>query len=310
MAQPLRTTNAILTTVMDFPERGVGGDPRYRGNWGANFVETVLRWIGEQTPVRRVNEVFTGSGTTIDVGDRLGITVDGRDLNPNPRRGVGGWDAQADFFDEGCDILLCHPPYWRVIPYSGQVWGEQPDLRDLSRIPTWEAFVQAMNKVLVRHYPTIRVGGYLGVLVGDVAQQGRLYSMQHDIAWIGRPVRTIIKIQRNYSSLQTAYRGSFIPIEHEYLLLFQRDDAYIQPVSWSVSRNIDLREREAQTWRDVVYAALRVKGGQSGLPELYGEIEGHAKTRTNPNWQAKIRQTLQINRDFAPLGGGQWKLAA
>ncbi len=310
MALSFQTGSAPLTTVMDFPERGVGGDPKYRGNWGGAFVETVLRWAGQQIPVRRVNEIFTGSGTTIDVGDRLGITVDGRDLNPSPRRGVGGWDAQTDHFDEGCDVLLCHPPYWRMIPYSGAVWGDHPDPRDLSRIPTWGDFVQAMNKILIRHYPTIRVGGYLGVLVGDVAYHGRLYSMQHDIAWIGRPIRQIVKIQRNYSSLQTAYRGSFIPIEHEYLLLFQREDTYLQPVSFSVSRTIDLRQREAQTWRDVVYAALRTKGGQSDLSDLYREIEGHAKTGANPNWQAKVRQTLQINPDFAPLGGGQWKLAA
>lgn len=35
---------------------------------------------------------------TIDVGDRLGITVNGRNLNPNPAAGLGGWDAQTDFF--------------------------------------------------------------------------------------------------------------------------------------------------------------------------------------------------------------------
>ncbi|MDA8217826.1 MAG: hypothetical protein M0Z94_09455 [Dehalococcoidales bacterium] len=77
-----------------------------------------------------------------------------------------------------------------------------------------------------------------------------------------------------------------------------------------MSWNIDLREREAQTWRDVVYAALRARGGQSDLQGLYGEVDGHAKTRSNSNWQAKVRQTLQINPSFQPLGNGRWRLAS
>lgn len=309
---PFRVADAQLTTVVDFPERGEGGDPRYRGNWGASFVEVVLRWIATQTNVRRVNEVFTGSGTTIDVGERLGIDVDGRDLNPNPRRGIGGWDAQSDYFDSGCDALLLHPPYWQMIPYSGAVWGKQPDARDLSQIPTWDDFVKAMNQILIRHYPTVKVGGYIAVLVGDVVRNGSLYSMQHDIAWLGSKIRMVIKVQRHYTSERATYtaKRAFIPVEHEYLLLFRRDDAYLQPVSFTVRRVIDMRQREAQTWRDVVYAALEARGGESDLQGLYQEIDGHAKTRANRFWKEQIRMVLQTHADFRHIARGQWGIAA
>ena len=49
-------------------------------------------------------------------------------------------------------------------------------------------------------------------------------------------------------------------------------------IYFSVRTTIDPREREDQTWCNVVYAALRVRGGQSSLPDLYGVIEGHEKT--------------------------------
>ncbi len=305
-------TDADLTTLVNVPERGVGGDANYRGNWGASFIEMVLRHLMTQTNVRRVNEVFSGSGTTIDVGARLGIAVDGRDLNPSPRRGIGGWDAAAENFDRGCQVLLCHPPYGWAIPYSGHVWGDAPDPRDLSHIPEWGDFIQALNRILVRHYPTVDVGGYIGVLVGDVAYRGRLYSMARDMATVGELVRVIVKAQPNVRSEDTTYRHArrpFVPIRHETFLLMRRTDAYLQKATWTVSGVIDLRRREAQTWRDVVYAALHQLGGSADLQALYREIEGHAKARANEHWQAQVRKVLQISEEFRPVTRGRWALA-
>ncbi len=59
--------------------------------------------------------------------------------------------------------------------------------------------------------------------MGDMAVKGKGYikSIQREIAWIGAPVRHLIKVQHNAMSYRTDYRrGNFIPIVHEHLILF------------------------------------------------------------------------------------------
>ena len=51
-------------------------------------------------------------------------------------------------------------------------------------------------------------------------------------------------------------------------------------------------------------------GGRATLQELYQEIEGHAKTKTNNHWKEKIRQTLQIYDDFRNISRGIYELVS
>lgn len=45
------------------------------------------------------------------------------------------------------------------------------------------------------------------------------------------------------------------------------------------------------------------------LQELYNEVNGHKKCKTNPHWQEKIRQTLQNNNIFKNVDRGVWAIA-
>lgn len=47
------------------------------------------------------------------------------------------------------------------------------------------------------------------------------------------------------------------------------------------------------TWKDVVKEALEKTGGKGHLNDINEQIESHAKTKTNPTWQATVRRTLQ-----------------
>jgi len=47
------------------------------------------------------------------------------------------------------------------------------------------------------------------------------------------------------------------------------------------------------TWRQVVQNLMVECGGTATLDQLYKLISGHPKTLSNPNWKAKIRQTVQ-----------------
>ena len=172
-----------LTTLVSEPERGEGGLASYRGNWGAAFVERIVRWLEP----KRVLDPAVGGGTTVAVCQRLGVQVEGYDLNPHPPLGQGGFDMRRDEPAYAPDAILLHPPYGNLVRYSGGVWGERPDPRDLSAIDDWPTFVREMNSTILHLWATLRVHGHMAVLVGDVVRHGAIQSMQQAldrIVWV------------------------------------------------------------------------------------------------------------------------------
>lgn len=63
------------------------------------------------------------------------------------------------------------------------------------------------------------------------------------------------------------------------------------------------------TWREAVVALVRARPGPVRLDELYRAMAEHPKARRNPNWQAKIRQTLQQG-PFERVDRGLWRASA
>lgn len=74
------------------------------------------------------------------------------------------------------------------------------------------------------------------------------------------------------------------------------------------STSQDLRQSEVPTWRDLVQTVMEQFGGEITLKQLYSLIEDTRKARNNPNWQAKIRQTLQLGKEFTSSKRGVWSL--
>ena len=69
-----------------------------------------------------------------------------------------------------------------------------------------------------------------------------------------------------------------------------------------------LRNEPMPAWREVVRDAVAAMGGTAKLAELYERLETHPKVAGNPNWRAKIRQTVArigLNR----IDQGQYALA-
>lgn len=64
-----------------------------------------------------------------------------------------------------------------------------------------------------------------------------------------------------------------------------------------------------QTWREAVLDVMRSRRGPVTVADLYRAFTRHPKATRNPNWRAKLRQTLQRG-PFTPLGGGAWTLEA
>jgi hypothetical protein len=63
-----------------------------------------------------------------------------------------------------------------------------------------------------------------------------------------------------------------------------------------------------ETWMQILVAIMSGRAGPAHLSDLYRILAASPKAARNPNYQAKIRQTLQKG-PFRRTGRGQWELA-
>jgi len=208
----------VKGSVLSFPDRGHWGDARYRGNCSGHVVRVLLEWYRPGLFV----DPMEGSRTSREAAADMGVPYVGLDLRD-------GYDLVSQSLIERlprpADLVFVHPPYWTMIPYSGKVWGEAPDPRDLSHRPTYQDYLRLLGRALGNAMTAIAPGGHLAVLVGDIRQRGRYYSPQAEIVrWdLGVLEGILIKVQHNTSSEGKAYAGRFVPILHEYLIVFRSE---------------------------------------------------------------------------------------
>ena len=296
-----------LTSIVSYPERGEGGNNRYRGNCSPKLIEDL---IGFFKPTE-ICDYMCGSGTTKAAADKCGIQSKLYDLH-------SGFDIMNSEIKERPEFIFWHPPYWDIIKYSDVMYkasdvqnryGYDPCKLDLSRIPNWEQFVEAMNYAMMKQFSSLEKGGRMAVLMGDIKKRGKLYSMLAEIIKPGTLENIIIKAQHNCFSDNTQYSGSFIPILHEYVMIVRKDTPLLVPVIVTKEIRADIRDMAGATWRDVVAAVLEECTEAVTLTYLYEQIEPHKKAQNNKHWREKIRQTLQINPNhFHHTDRGMWVL--
>jgi len=296
-----------LTSIVSYPERGEGGNNRYRGNCSPKLIEDL---IGFFKPTE-ICDYMCGSGTTKAAADKCGIQSKLYDLH-------SGFDIMNSDIKERPEFIFWHPPYWDIIKYSDVMYkasdvqnryGYDPRKLDLSRIPNWEQFVEAMNYAMMKQFASLEKGGRMAVLMGDIKKRGKLYSMLAEIIKPGTLENIIIKAQHNCFSDNTQYSGSFIPILHEYVMIVRKDTPLLVPVIVAKEIRADIRDMAGATWRDVVAAVLEECTEAVTLTYLYEQIESHKKAQNNKHWREKIRQTLQINPNhFHHTDRGMWVL--
>lgn len=291
-----------VKSVISYPERGEGGSNKYRGNCSPKLLEDLFSFYKP----KKVFDPMCGSGTARDVCERMGIDYDVLDLNP----AFGGWDALRDEIPGVYDFIFWHPPYGDIIKYSSSQWGKCPDPRDLSQIPLskYPEFIKKLNIIQKRLFASLARHGRIAILVGDVKKNGRLYSIQRDMAWIGTPEQVVIKTQHNCWSDRVNYNGRFIPIVHEYLLIFRKDTCCILPCSITVPFEIDWKAETNLSWRSAVRMTLEELGGKAELKKIYEKLQDFVVTKKHSDPQAKIRETLQTKPEFYQIERGVWGL--
>lgn len=303
------------SSIFSAPKRGVGGKSSYRGNCCPQIVEAFIN----QYKMKYLSDYAIGGGTTKDVCERLGVKGTWTDLRL-------GFDLMVNDIPDVPENIFYHPAYWNMngkIIYSDSQYswkevkdkyGYDPRNTDLSQAPTWEKFVQMLNFTVLKQFAALEKGGRMGILMGDIKSKGQLKSMLLEIAKPGIVESIVIKQQFNcWSNRSVNYSGSFIPTDHEYFLILRKKSDYI--LDFQITRNVklDMRDSADSTWKDVIVAVLGFYDKPVSNEQIYAQLEGHKKAANNPNYRAKIRQTLQYLRDkgiVIQIERGMWQMAA
>lgn len=296
-----------LTSIVSYPERGEGGNNRYRGNCSPKLIEDLIMHFQPN----EICDYMCGSGTTKSAADKCGIESKLYDLH-------SGFDIMNCEIKERPEFIFWHPPYWDIIKYSDVMYkasdvqsryGYDPRKLDLSRIQVWEQFVEAMNYAMMKQFTALENGGRMAVLMGDIKKKGKLYSMLSEIIKPGTLENIIIKAQHNCFSDNIQYSGNFIPILHEYVMIVRKDSPLIVPIIVTKNITSDIRDMAGATWRDIVAAVLEECHDPVTLTFIYEKIEPHRRAQSQKYWKEKVRQTLQINPNhFCHTDRGMWEL--
>lgn len=301
------------SSVVSHPERGNGGKSSYRGNAGANFMKDVMLFGMENTRSKPQNFYFVdaneGSGTSRDVAKELGIIYTGLDLH-----GMAP-TVQNDFTKDNiisklqreAETVWTHPPYADMIQYSGSQWGNKIIESDTSNPAlSKEQFLEMSQVMLMNQREATRNGGLYCTLIGDMRRKGEFWSFQSDYQQLmpkSELIGVAIKMQHNCMSDGRSYGGSFVPITHEYLLIWKKKAQSIYQIGFETASNA--MRKVAQTWRSVI-RIIMMQLKEAKLETIYAEVEKVAgqMITNNPNYKAKVRQTLQ--KHFTNVERGVW----
>lgn len=309
------------SSICSYPERGKWGNNKYRGNCSGKIIKDIIETPcyhildGNGRPVSALSDYMVGSGTTEDVCSEMGVSGTYLDLNR-------GFDMMSMEIPDRPENIFWHPPYGQMIIYSDNMYkatdiiakyGFDPRVNDLSRAKDWDDFVKKMNYCLLKQYTALKKGGRIFVLMGDWKQKGKLYSMLCDIVKLGTLEQIIIKAEHNCISDGNTYSNmNFVPIQHEYLMVLRKDAAVLIPVSVSKKCEFSVLNAETSSWKDILQAIMEDKGAMR-LSDIYIAVKQSAKAKsgTNNNVEAKVRQTFQRYRNiFQYVSEGMYALAS
>lgn len=312
-----RRVGKELTSFIAFPERGSGGNNQWRGNCSPEVVYSVAKYVldtkkyyGKDIKDFTVLDPMSGSGTTKDAADRLGVKSILYDLNPQAPVGKGNWNALKNDVEDSADLIFFHPPYHDIIKYSGNMWGK-PHPDDLSRCENYGDFIEKLNYVIKKLYMALRNDGRLAILVGDIRTKGNFYSIQHNIMRMGRFESFVVKAQFNCVSDSRRYSKPFIPIVTESMLIYQKDDPYVISFSKRIGNTVNISKKDVDvlTWHHLVRSTIEKMGGEARLTDLYDVLHEHPKSKKNEHYRERIRATIYEHKEqYIQTGNGSYRL--
>ena len=294
-----------MKSIVSYPERGVGGSNKYRGNCSPKIYEDII----QQYKIKNISDYACGSNTLGDLASLM--NKKGSNIVANTYDLRLGFDLLNDSIPERNENIFFHAPYWDIIKYSGNMWGNKPHPSDISHIKDYIEFMRVYNELVFKQFASLKTGGRMYMLMADVKKKGQLYSMLLDQVKIGTVEQIVIKAQHNcWSERQSYTNQNFIPIVHEYLLILRRDQPYLDKLKITTDYDFDIRDSKQATWRDVVNAVFEHERRSLSLNEVYRKVEKNKKARNNPHFKEKIRQVLNRFDEFVRVERGVYQLAS
>lgn len=306
------------STLLSFPDRNnEWGDGKYRGNC-SGWIHAFCIW---KYKVKKLAELFAGSGTGSDVARDMNISYIGADLNPNAVRpdilSVNAiTDEVPDEFRDA-DFLFQHPPYSNLIniSWADKAWidttGRNLKAQDLGNMD-WERFMNTLNHIIMKYYSAMAPGARMGILMGDVRRNG-LHSMLADIVRPGQLEQIIIKQQHNCVSNGNVYANrNFVPIAHEYLMILKKVNPYMLDFILPQRTTLDIRDAKQSTWKDVIMAYAREVRVFTNV-QIENDLKKHEKGKRTKDIAATLRRECQELARKGLLhhtGWGKWCVAA
>jgi len=124
------------------------------------------------------------------------------------------------------DFIFWHPPYWQLVKYSEKN-------SDLSRMG-WDAFLEAIDKIIDECYRVLKKDKYLCILTGDCVKDKRFYPISRKIANSAERLfddcGVAIKTTEGAKSLakgKTIWAevaaSNNLKIEHDFVLIFNKN---------------------------------------------------------------------------------------
>lgn len=180
---------------------------RFFGRMPPQVVENLL-WFWTE-PGQQVVDPFGGSGTTLDVAERMGRFAWASDLLPTrpdilPHDITTGWPEAAP---EQADLILLDPPYWRQA--AGRYSDDSSDLGN----QTLDDFMASWRKVV-------------GACVPHLADGGRL-------AFIVSPTETPERVVDHAFEMYAACAVAGLVCERRVIVTYQTQQATGQQVVWA-----------------------------------------------------------------------------
>ncbi|RTR20700.1 hypothetical protein EJ104_13195 [Deinococcus radiophilus] len=289
----------------------IWGNAKWRGNCSGYIYRHLFQLLTPQ----RFCDPMVGSGTSVDVAREMGIEAVGLDLHsgfnvlsqPIRLHLPAHWNGQAD-------LCFSHPPYHTMVTYSGAQWGNEAHPDDLSRCSNLDEFYEKLALALLNQRDSVKVGGIYGTLLGDLRQKGAYHALASDIqAYLPRSERRaiLIKAQHNtQSGTRTYSKLRFGRIEHEYILLYERQPGQVYAVLAETVQT--QQETRTRSWKAIIGAAILGLGETFTTAQAYQAVMNAAPERIqqSEHWQAKVRQTLQQLPGLTNPERGVWARAA
>ena len=246
-----------MQSLVSYPNRGNWGDSRWRGNCSGHLIVDLIKHFSPKSFL----DICEGSGTSREVCSFLKVPYFGLDLQ-------SGFDFTKDSvlnsIKDRVDMVFSHPPYHDIIKYSGEVYGNDAIEGDLSRCRSIDEFLEKSQLMLLNQREATVDGGIYSTLIGDIRNKRYGFrSLQSDFISLmpkEELIGVVIKAQHNVFSDSKQYQGNFIPIKHEYLLVWKKASKSIYQVVWGLAS--EFKNKISSTWRNVIRMALFVLGVQ------------------------------------------------